>query len=299
MDGLVAATSGNLRETEVSGVVFHKLTGSGNDFVMIEGRNSTPEDWPAERISRICDRRHGIGADGLVIIDRTRHETVSMAYFNSDGSPASMCGNAALCTTRLAAELELADPGGMTLTTGAGEFTTRCISGGDLAELNLPDTDLPKKLDIELNPGEKTIYLGTVGVPHIVTRVDDIADVDILGRGMTLRGHPACGPVGANANFYSRISSSTRTGDTPETGGPTWALRTYERGIEAETLSCGTGTVTAALALAADGIDELPLRFRSSSGTVLSVSAAIADGRATDIWLCGPGRIVARGVWLE
>lgn len=280
----------------MSTVVFHKLTGSGNDFVMLDGRTTDLALWPRERIAAICDRRQGIGGDGLVILDPAGENAVRMTYFNSDGSPAPMCGNAALCSTRLAAALELADPAGMTLVTGAGSFPTRCVGEGDLAELHLPDTDIPVELPVELAPGERAVHLATVGVPHLVALVEDLAAVDLPIRGRELRFHEAIGPGGANANFYAPISSSTGTGGDPAS--PTWAVRTYERGIEAETLSCGTGTVAAALALAVTGRAELPLRFRSTSGKVLSVSARVDGNRATDIWLAGEGRIVARGIWL-
>ena len=274
-------------------VVFHKVTGSGNDFVMLDGRTTRHEDWPAERIAAICDRRQGVGADGLVILDPTAAGRVRMTYFNSDGSLAAMCGNAALCSTRLSAALELTDSAGMTLETGAGSFSTRCVGEGDQAELNLPDVTVPQPLDIPLQAGEKSIRLGTVGVPHLVVHVVDVHAVDVEVRGKELRFHPLCGPAGANANFYGRISSSSGTG-----GGPTWALRTYERGVEAETLSCGTGTVAAALAIAAQGIDALPLRFLSSGGQVLSVSAKLVGDQARELWLAGQGRIVARGIWM-
>jgi diaminopimelate epimerase len=275
-------------------VVFHKVTGSGNDFVMLDGRTTTVADWPAGRIVQICDRRQGIGGDGLVILDPLGNDTVRMTYFNSDGSEAAMCGNAALCSTRLAAALEMADPGGMTLVTGAGSFPTRCVGEGDQAELHLPDTPAPVPVDIAPIAGERSILLGTVGVPHLVTLVDDLAQVDVASRGRELRFHSKCGSAGANANFYGRISTSSGTGAS----GPTWALRTYERGVEGETLSCGTGTVAAALALAVTGVDTLPLRFLSAGGQVLSVSARLDGGMARDIWLAGQGRVVARGIWM-
>lgn len=273
-------------------VVFHKLTGSGNDFVMLDGRTTRHADWPTDRIAAICDRRQGIGADGLVILDPLGHDSVRMTYWNADGSLAAMCGNAALCSTRLAAALEMADAAGMTLVTGAGDFPVRCVGEGDQAELNLPDVTVPGRPDIPLIAGERSIRLGVVGVPHLAIEVDDLAAVDVEKRGRELRFHPGCGPAGANVNFYGRISGSSGT------GGPTWSLRTYERGVEAETLSCGTGTVTCALAIALDGLDELPLRFLSTGGQVLSVSARIDGDRATDIWLAGQGRIVARGMWM-
>jgi diaminopimelate epimerase len=280
--------------------VFHKATGSGNDFVMFDGRTTSDADWPAERIVRICDRRDGIGGDGLVIVTPLGDNAVRMTFFNADGSRAAMCGNAALCTTRFAAAMEMADPAGMTLVTDAGSFGARCVGseGGALAELHLPDAPVPVPASVELGEGEQSISLGTVGVPHLVTVVDEVAAVDVAERGRIQRFHPGCGAGGANANFVSRISPSSGTGGAADPAAPTWALRTYERGVEGETLACGTGTVAAALVLATAGLDQLPLRFRSASGRVLTVNAQISDGVAHDIWLCGEGRLVARGVWL-
>ncbi|MBA2290955.1 MAG: diaminopimelate epimerase [Gemmatimonadales bacterium] len=295
-------------------VVFHKMTGSGNDFVVLDGRTTDRGHWTPERIAQICDRRDGVGGDGLVIVTPIGPDHVRMTYFNSDGSRADMCGNAALCTTRLAARLEMADPSGMTLSTDAGTFRSRCVGDGHQAEINLPDVDIPVEAGIPLVAGERALTLGAVGVPHLVAVVDDVTEVDIDNRGRELRYHLGAGRNGANANFVSRTSRSTGTGGgetsdrsiSSATGdGETsledadWAIRTYERGVEGETLACGTGTVAAALAVAASGADSLPLRFRSGSGRILAVSATITDGRATDIWLCGEGRLVARGVWLD
>ena len=273
------------------------MTGSGNDFVMIDGRTSSPADWPREAIARICDRRNGVGGDGLVFVTPAGQDTVRMTYYNSDGSPAPMCGNAALCSTRLACRLEMADPAGMTLVTDAATFSTRCVGPGDLAELHLPDAAVPVVINVNLEAGEHWIRLGTVGVPHVIVLVDDVAAVDVDRRGRTLRFHPECGPGGANVNFLSRTSRSTGTSTDPLA--PAWAIRTYERGIEAETLACGTGTVAGALALADMGLAELPLPVLSASGKVLSVSARLDGSTGRDVWLCGEGRVVARGVWLE
>jgi diaminopimelate epimerase len=223
--------------------VFHKATGSGNDFVMFDGRTTSDADWPAERIVRICDRRDGIGGDGLVIVTPLGDNAVRMTFFNADGSRAAMCGNAALCTTRFAAAMEMADPAGMTLVTDAGSFGARCVGseGGALAELHLPDAPVPVPASVELGEGEQSISLGTVGVPHLVTVVDEVAAVDVAERGRIQRFHPGCGAGGANANFVSRISPSSGTGGAADPAAPTWALRTYERGVEGETLACGTG----------------------------------------------------------
>ena len=123
----------------MKGIVFYKMTGSGNDFVLLDGRTTTLADWPAARIVDVCDRRLGVGADGLVILTPEAPGAVRMDFFNCDGSRAAMCGNAALCSTRLSAHLEMAPATGMRLVTGAGTFMTRCRVEPDLAELNLPD----------------------------------------------------------------------------------------------------------------------------------------------------------------
>lgn len=292
----MAPTAVAPREARLT-VVFHKMTGSGNDFVMIDGRTSRPTDWTRDAVARICDRRNGIGSDGLVFVTPVGPNAVQMTYFNSDGSPAPMCGNAALCSTRLAARLEMAEPAGMTLVTDAATFATRCVGPGEMAELNLPDADVPVAIDVELEAGEHWVRLGTVGVPHLLVLVDNVATVDVDRRGRALRFHPACAPGGANVNFMSRTSGSSGTSTEPLA--PVWAIRTYERGVEAETLACGTGTVAAALALASMGLAELPLSLLSASGKVLSVSARLDGLVGRDVWLCGEGRTVARGVWLN
>jgi len=265
---------------------FYKMTGSGNDFVMLDGRETSPAEWPAERVRAICDRRDGVGADGLVILTPEGPGTVRMTFWNCDGSPANMCGNAALCSTRLSAHLGMAPAEGMTLATGAGPFPTRCVGDGNQAELNLPDFDLPAPVaGMAPASGERWIRKAVVGVEHLVTLVDDIEGFDLPSRGRALRFDPAIAPKGANANFVAGPASP---------GGP-WRIRTYERGVEGETLACGTGTVAAAVALAADGALELPQTFASRSGRQLTVRARIEGGRATEVWLRGEGRLVFEG----
>lgn len=272
----------------MKGTVFYKMTGSGNDFILLDGRSTTPEQWPGPRIAALCDRRDGVGADGLVILTPEDGEAVRMTFFNSDGSRAAMCGNAALCSTRLAAHLELGPLAGMRLLTDAGVIETRCLDQPTQAEIHLPDAQVPKPVpQMRLGDGERAIWLGTVGVPHLVVLVDDVALVDVVGRGRPLRIDPATGPDGANVNFISN----------PQQGGAPWLIRTFERGVEAETLACGTGTVAAALALAAHCGMELPLEFKSWGGQMLQVRSIVQGDMASDVWLGGQGRLVFRGVW--
>lgn len=264
----------------------YKMTGSGNDFVFLDGREHDFADWSPERIRAVCDRRRGVGADGIVHLSPADEPgAVRMIYHNADGSHAEMCGNAALCSTRLAVLLGLASPERIRLVTDAGVLESRTVGPGWAAELRFPTAAVPSPLDLALEPAERRAFQGTVGVPHTILLVDDIGAADVVGRGRALRMAARFSPAGTNVNFI---------GPTDEADVP-WALRTYERGVEAETLACGTGTIAAALALAGAGLAELPVRIRSGSGSVYSVSGAIDGPIATDVWLCGEGRLVLTG----
>jgi diaminopimelate epimerase len=272
----------------VRGTLFYKMTGSGNDFVVLDGRFTSADRWPPDRVRAICDRRNGVGADGLVILTPSTAEGVRMSYWNSDGSHGAMCGNAALCSGRLSVDLEMVQPGEFCLLTDAGVVRVRSQAQGEQAEISLPDCDLPRTVEhLAVAAGEQWLALGIVGVPHLVIRVPDIEAVDVLGRGRLLRSHPRLGPDGANVNFVS----------APAGPGEPWLIRTYERGVEGETLACGTGTVAAALALAAREEARVPLIFRSRGGPQLRVRAHLEGTRATDVWLGGEGRLLFRGVW--
>jgi diaminopimelate epimerase len=209
-----------------------------------------------------------------------------MVYYNSDGSHAAMCGNAALCSTRLASHLGLAGKT-MRLETDAGVYESRVNGAQDRAELHLAPVAEPKevpKLGIQSEAGERRAALGVVGVPHLVVLVDDVEAIDLMGRGKALRGDKALGQAGANVNFIS-----------PGDGGR-WKMRTYERGVEAETLACGTGAVTAACVLAGWGLATLPVVFLTRSGRELKVSATRSGSQYDNVWLDGEARMVFRGV---
>ncbi|HWA41472.1 MAG TPA: diaminopimelate epimerase, partial [Gemmatimonadales bacterium] len=269
--------------------VFHKMTGSGNDFIMLDGRMARAEDWPAERIRQVCDRRFGVGADGFLVLVPEGPARVRMVFFNSDGSRAPMCGNAALCSTRLSLRLGLA-PAEMTLVTDSGAFPTRSLDGV-MAELNLPDFVPHRKVDIPLIEGEVGIWFAeSGGPPHTVVVVKDIEAVDVFARGRELRYHPAFAPKGANINFVQdpRTRPSGQKGPLP--------MRTYERGVEGETLACGTGAVGCATLLAQQGLLTLPAELWARGGFPLTVRGVVGKEKVTNVWLAGEGRIVARGV---
>jgi diaminopimelate epimerase len=269
----------------MSGEVFFKMSGSGNDFVLLDGRWTTAEDWPAARIRRVCDRRTGVGADGLILLaPGSGPGRVRFQYFNSDGSHGAMCGNGALCATRLAVMLEMAPPEAVELQTDAGTVRSRCIPGSaSRAELELPDVRETRSLAVELHGGEQRIGFALVGVPHVVVLVDRLDAVDLPQRGRDLRFHPELAPAGANVNFVARESAG-------------WAMRTYERGVEAETLACGTGAVACATLLTEWGAGAVPLEMTTRSGRVLAVSGKPGErGGLAAPRLCGDGLLVFRG----
>ena len=263
------------------------MTGSGNDFVMVGGRVSTPDDWTRADMRAACARGTGVGADGLVFVAPVSHPgAVRMIYFNSDGSRAAMCGNAALCSTTLAAHLSLGPADGMDLETDAGTYRSR-TAGPGRAELNLAPVEAPAAVPgLGLAAGEHRAALGLVGVPHLVVLLDDVDQLDLMGRGRALRLDPTLAPDGANVNFISPGRSDRE-----------WRMRTYERGVEAKTLACGTGSVAAGCAIQDWGLGRLPINIVTRSGRLLEIKATkAAGGGYEDVWLAGEGRMVFRGV---
>jgi len=277
------------------GLPIYKMTGSGNDFVVLDARTSSPDDWNAEDIQAVCARGTGIGADGIVFVGPGSHRgTARMIYYNADGSHAAMCGNAALCSTTLAAHLALGSADGMDLETDAGTYRSRA-TGRETgrAELRLapPPVEAPAAVrGLPLAAGERRAALGRVGVPHLVVVVEDVDRVSLLDRGRALRFDRSLAPEGANINFISADGPT-------HNGKPAWRMRTYERGVEGETLACGTGAVTAACAIQDWGLGALPIDIQTRSGRMLTIRATKAsNGSYDDVWLAGEGRMVFRGV---
>ena len=273
------------------GLPIYKMTGSGNDFVMLDARVSSPADWSPQDMQVVCARGTGIGADGVVFVGPgSKVGAARMIYYNADGSHAAMCGNAALCSTTLAARLGIAPAGGMDLETDAGTYRSR-TSDRAHAELHLAPVDPPEAMSgLGIFDGERRAALGRVGVPHLVVLVDDVDHVALMERGRALRFDPALAPDGANINF---ISANGPARD----GKPVWRMRTYERGVEGETLACGTGAVAAGCAIEEWGLGRLPIEIQSRSGRLLTIRGTKgSNGRYDDVWLAGEGRMVFRGV---
>jgi diaminopimelate epimerase len=261
---------------------FFKMSGSGNDFVVFAGLDeATRELENPAAIRSLSARGTGVGADGVVFIEKAPKGDVRMRYYNSDGSEAALCGNASLCSTRLAVELGLAQGGGFVLHTAAGALKARMRDG-------LPEVDLEPVTEVmpdasHLGPHKNESRLGyaRVGVPHVVVEVDDIEAADVTGRGPVLRSHPALSD-GANVNFVARRRDGS------------FAYRTFERGVEAETLACGTGAVATAILLSIWGESAHETTLWTRSGLPLVVTLT-RRGPAWIPSLRGEGRIVFEG----
>jgi diaminopimelate epimerase len=265
-----------------TGRAFYKMSGSGNDFVFIDARTEPrgPLGEP-DAIRRICARGTGVGADGIVFLEASDDADVRLTYINADASPADFCGNATLCTTRLATEIGAGNPDGLRILTDSGLVSARIRDG-------LPEIDLqpvrevkPAASGIPVVRGEQRIGFALVGVPHLVIRCDDVETVDVVGRGRPLRSHQSL-DAGANVNFVSKGSDGR------------WKYRTYERGVEGETLACGSGAVAAGILLTVWGEATGPVELQTRSRKTLRASLRQADGT----WLpslAGEGRVVYHG----
>ena len=265
----------------VNGRRFYKMSGSGNDFVVFDSRDgSVGELEDPSRIRRLCDRRRGVGADGVVLLEPSARANLLMKYFNSDGSRGAMCGNAALCVTRLASRLGLAPGAGMTLETDDGIVRSRMV--GDRAQIELqPVRNVQATADGRPAAGERRLGYAVAGVPHIVVLCEEVNRIDVPQRGAALRAAEWTMPEGANVNFVS------------DEGGR-WAIRTFERGVEAETLACGTGAVATATLLRTWGLGDSETALRTRSGCVLEVSLRDENGLVVPS-LRGEGVLVFEG----
>lgn len=267
---------------------FWKMQGGGNDFVVIDNLAlGFPGGDPAGLIRNICRRALGVGADGLILLEKASTADFFCRFFNPDGSEAEMCGNGGRCAARFAWEQGLAGPE-MVFQTRAG-LVRAVIDLKRRVKLEMPVSAAPRcgLLVDGRDWCEKVDFVNT-GVPHVVVMVDqDLEAVDLVGRGSRIRYHKDFAPAGTNVNFVRVINKHCL------------AIRTYERGVEAETLACGTGSVAAALLCGQRGMVTSPVEIIVKSGEKLLVwFTDSADGRA-EVFLEGAARIVYKGVLEE
>jgi diaminopimelate epimerase len=273
------------------------MTGSGNDFVVFDARE-VPTDLVIrpEVIRAICHRHNGIGADGVVVLEPAAtseaggaSEPIRLRYFNRDGTLGELCGNATLCSTALSVALGLAQADRVQLDTDAGRVSARHTLGEPEIDVAAP-TDVEPDLStrVPLGPNQARIGFAVVGVPHVVILLTDaeaLERVDAVASGRPIRQAAALAPAGANVNWVAPLGEGA------------WAYRTYERGVEDETLACGTGAIAAALLLRRWGLTSGPTILRTRSGRPVTVTLRDGDAGAL-AWrpsLRGEGRVVFRG----
>lgn len=261
------------------------MQGAGNDFIVFDNLDGLLS-LDTEQIRHLCDRRFGIGADGVILLERTAEPELDarMIYYNSDGSRGEMCGNGARCFTAFALSRGVGQAGGVRFLSDAGAMAAAVEESLYTIQMT-PPIDLKPSLLVPLaKDGQTTVHYVNTGVPHVVRFVDDIAQVDIHAEGSELRHHPTFAPKGANANF-AQLSP----------GDGVICIRTYERGVEAETLACGTGvTATAILAHLIHGVAK-PVRVRVAGGDVLSVDFERDGTDFHSVTLTGPAQFVFEG----
>jgi len=263
-------------------IPFYKMSGSGNDFIIIDNRNQIiAESGLSQFISGICRRKLSVGADGVILIENSDEVDFRWRFFNSDGSPAEMCGNGARCAARFAHVNGIAG-NQLAFETEAGIISARIDN--DRVKVKMPNpTDLKLDYDVVLKGGRINICSVNTGVPHVIIMQDQINDVDVVNLGREIRHHRDFAPAGTNVNFCCR-----RRHDEI-------AVRTYERGVENETLACGTGSIASALIAAFKLEMTSPIRVLARSGEYLTIYFNQADSRFDDIFMEGDARIIYHG----
>src|SRR6266567_2636103 len=260
---------------------FTKMDGAGNDFILIDNRAGDIH-LNRSQIARLCDRHRGIGADGILLLESpSDHADFRMRYFNADGGEAEMCGNGARCFARFANKMAGAE-GKISFETPAGVISAELAGGLVTLQMTEP-TDLRLSVPLQIGAEKKIVHFINSGVPHVVVPVAQVGDVDVSREGSALRHHKAFLPKGANVNFIEKR------------GADKIAVRTYERGVEDETLACGTGVVASALIFAACEKINGPVGVLVRSGSELSVDFKRAGDQFANVTLTGPAEFGFEG----
>ena len=256
-------------------IPFYKYQGTGNDFVLIDQRKKTYlKRTDHEAVALLCDRKFGVGADGLILLEEKAGYDFEMVYFNSDGYESSMCGNGGRCITAFAQRL------------GVFERSCRFWAIDGLHEANVIKEDWVelKMMDVDtVEYGEDYFVLNT-GSPHYIVFVEDVDDINVVEIGSAIRYSKPYREKGINVNFVEKTDSGL-------------IVATYERGVEDETLSCGTGVTAAAIALASQNEQaEQRIPIQTKGGNLeIKLQKDVGNKQFSDIWLCGPAKAVFEG----
>jgi diaminopimelate epimerase len=252
-------------------IFFNKYQGAGNDFIIIDNRNGQINPADYKLINKLCDRHFGIGADGLILVSDVGNGDFEMKYFNSDGKPGSMCGNGGRCVAHFAKNSGIAGNKQRFL---AFDGIHEAFVDKDIVRLQMSDVN-----SFQIINGN---YFLNTGSPHYVVFSEGVENMDVFNEGKKLRWAPEFAPGGTNVNFVEVIND-------------TLYLRTFERGVEDETLACGTGITASAIASVLSGrFVSAPVKVKARGGN-LKVEFELKDNKVINIWLTGPATFVFSG----
>lgn len=253
---------------------FYKYQGTGNDFVLIDNRQLLFSKNDTKLIAKLCDRKFGVGADGLILLENHPTADFTMVYYNADGNESSMCGNGGRCIVDFAKYLGMIE--------NSAEF--EAIDGMHTATIENDRVSLKMNDVSEIEINENYLFLNT-GSPHHVELVKNISSFDVFSEGRKLRNE-LYGKEGANINFVEQLSENT------------FSVRTYERGVEDETLSCGTGVTAVAIAMHKKGLTKNDTVQLETPGGMLTVTFNTTKNGYTNVHLQGPATMVFKGEWV-
>ncbi len=266
-------------------IPFWKMHGAGNDFILLNRACRNPPAYPSsEEIRTWCRPHTGIGADGLILIEPPDAPDIHfrMVFFNPDGGEAAMCGNGARCVARLAFEQGIA-PASMCFSTGSGHMHATVKEASVTLDMQLPSS-IRLGQELTLADDETIQYdFADTGVPHVVVVCPDVSSVDLPRLGKAIREHANFYPDGTNVDFIEILSDGAIR------------IRTYERGVEAETLACGTGVAAAAVTAVCNENVSSPVHIHTAGGDTLVITAKHDAGRISKLQLTGPAQHVFQG----
>lgn len=260
-------------------IEFWKMSGTGNDFILIDNRNGQIKNQDMPRlVKRTCRRRESVGADGVIFVVNSDQCDFGWRYFNADGGEAEMCGNGGRCVSRFAYLKGIAGPK-MTFETLAGPIFAE-VEGRMVKVLMPMPTGPTIDIDLEYQQGWRTVDFVNTGVPHVVVGVEELSPHPVKEQGREIRYHTLFAPEGTNANFMKTI------------GPDLLEIRTYERGVEDETLACGTGAIASALVASIRGNVSSPVKVRTRGGEILTIYFRKKGDSFEQVWLEGSTSIV-------
>jgi diaminopimelate epimerase len=263
-------------------IPFFKMHGAGNDFILIDDRTLRFPAGDTAWINRISARRTGVGCEGVILIQPSSTADFRMRFFNPDGSEVDMCGNGARCIARLAHELGIAPPR-MSFDTPAGRLQAEVDRNQVRLQMTSPK-DWRLNQQLKMKDGDREYGFVNSGVPHVVMSIANLEMWNVKQAGAEIRYHPDFAPKGTNANFIA------------VTGPDSLRVRTYERGVEDETLACGTGMVACGLIAGKMGWVKPPVRITCASGDVLVIDYTLTSDGADQVTLLGPAEHVFQGI---